>query len=127
MYVLRPLQYLLFHNQGSIPDIPIVDAAIPKTINASDIYDPYARGSELKAFITNPDGSEYVGQVWPGFTVFPDWFAPNAQQYWTEVFANWSALGVEYDGIWLDMNEASSFCDGSWCVYYIGLAAVFIH
>lgn len=22
-----------------------------------------------RVFITNPDGSEYVGQVWPGFTV----------------------------------------------------------
>ncbi len=21
----------------------------------------------------NPDGSLYVGQVWPGYTVFPDW------------------------------------------------------
>ena len=23
-------------------------------------------------------------------------------------------VGVEFSGIWLDMNEASSFCDGSW-------------
>lgn len=62
----------------------------------------------------NPDGTEYVGQVWPGYTVFPDWFAEHAQDYWTEALQNWSALGVEFSGIWLDMNEASSFCDGSW-------------
>ena len=67
-------------------------------------------------FIKNPDGTEYVGQVWPGYTVFPDWFAPNAELYWTEALANWSKGGVEFSGLWLDMNEASSFCDGSWYV-----------
>lgn len=27
---------------------------------------------------------------------------------------NWSDGGVEFSGIWLDMNEPSSFCTGSW-------------
>ncbi|KAF8344964.1 glycosyl hydrolases family 31-domain-containing protein [Amanita rubescens] len=93
--------------------IPIVDAAIPVLTNDSDIYDPYTRGVEKGVFIKNPDGSEYVGQVWPGYTVFPDWFQENAQSWWTEALKNWSDLGVEYSGIWLDMNEASSFCEGS--------------
>lgn len=93
--------------------IPIVDAAIAHQGNASDLYDPYIRGTELDAFVKNPDGSEYIGQVWPGYTVFPDWFAPNAQQLWTEALSNWSALGIEFSGIWLDMNEVSSFCVGS--------------
>ncbi|KAH9475774.1 Alpha-glucosidase [Psilocybe cubensis] len=93
--------------------IPIVDAAIPKQINATDIYDPYTKGVEKGVFITNPDGTEYVGQVWPGYTVFPDWFQKNTQDWWTESFRNWSKLGIEFSGIWLDMNEASSFCDGS--------------
>ncbi|KAF8154898.1 glycosyl hydrolases family 31-domain-containing protein [Crassisporium funariophilum] len=93
--------------------IPIVDAAIAKQVNATDIYDPYTKGVEEGVFITNPDGSEYVGQVWPGYTVFPDWFQQNTQQWWTDALRNWSAAGVEFSGIWLDMNEASSFCDGS--------------
>ncbi|KAH8091383.1 glycosyl hydrolases family 31-domain-containing protein [Cristinia sonorae] len=93
--------------------IPIVDAAIAKQVNSSDIYDAYTRGAELDVWMKNPDGSEYVGQVWPGYTVFPDWFSKNAQTYWTEVFANWSRSGVEFSGIWLDMNEVSSFCQGS--------------
>jgi len=54
-----------------------------------------------------------VGQVWPGYTVFPDWFANNTQAWWTEGLRNWTAGGIEFSGIWLDMNEASSFCDGS--------------
>ncbi|GJE89296.1 glycoside hydrolase family 31 protein [Phanerochaete sordida] len=93
--------------------IPILDAAVAHQSNDSDLYYPYIRGTELDAFVKNPDGSEYIGQVWPGYTVFPDWFAPNAQQYWTEAMTNWSALGIEFSGIWLDMNEVSSFCVGS--------------
>ncbi|KAH8111170.1 glycosyl hydrolases family 31-domain-containing protein [Phellopilus nigrolimitatus] len=93
--------------------IPIVDAAVAKQRNSSDIYNPYIQGAEQKVFITNPDGSEYIGQVWPGYTVFPDWFASNTQSWWTEALQNWSSSGVEFSGIWLDMNEASSFCDGS--------------
>ncbi|KAJ3503798.1 hypothetical protein NLJ89_g8272 [Agrocybe chaxingu] len=93
--------------------IPIVDAAIPKQINATDLYHPYTKGVEEQVFITNPDGTEYVGQVWPGYTVFPDWFQKNTQQWWTDAFRNWSESGIEFSGIWLDMNEASSFCDGS--------------
>ncbi|PFH47654.1 glycoside hydrolase family 31 protein [Amanita thiersii Skay4041] len=109
--------------------IPIVDAAIPKTVNATDSvssliipyslvltlleYDPYTEGAKKNLFITNPDGSEYIGQVWPGLTVFPDWFHEGTQQWWTDALRNWSQSGVEFSGIWLDMNEASSFRDGS--------------
>ncbi|KAI0076562.1 hypothetical protein K474DRAFT_1755437, partial [Panus rudis PR-1116 ss-1] len=93
--------------------IPILDAAIGHQANATDLYDPYIRGVELDVWIKNPDGSEYIGQVWPGYTVFPDWFGNNTQRYWTEALRNWSESGIEYSGIWLDMNEVSSFCEGS--------------
>jgi alpha-glucosidase len=94
--------------------IPILDAAIPKQANDTDIYDPYTEGVAQQVFITNPDGSEYIGQVWPGYTVFPDWFAEKAGDWWTNALKNWSESGLEYSGIWLDMNEANSFCEGSW-------------
>ncbi|CAL1697161.1 unnamed protein product [Somion occarium] len=93
--------------------IPIVDAAVAHQVNATDIYDPYTRGAELDVFIKNPNGTEYIGQVWPGYTVFPDWFAKDTQQYWTEALRNWSQSGIDFSGVWLDMNEASSFCEGS--------------
>ena len=53
--------------------IPIVDAAIyiPNPTNASDRYWTYERGHEMNTFLLNPDGSEYQGAVWPGFTAFP--------------------------------------------------------
>ncbi|CCM04271.1 uncharacterized protein FIBRA_06441 [Fibroporia radiculosa] len=93
--------------------IPIVDAAVAKQVNATDIYDPYTRGVELDVWMKNPDGSEYVGEVWPGYTVFPDWFSNSTQGYWEEALRNWSHGGIEFSGIWLDMNEVSSFCDYS--------------
>jgi alpha-glucosidase (family GH31 glycosyl hydrolase) len=46
--------------------------------------------------------------------VFPDWFSPNARRWWTQLLSDWYVAGVQYSGIWLDMNEVSSFCDGSW-------------
>ncbi|KAJ7892526.1 hypothetical protein B0H14DRAFT_3427931 [Mycena olivaceomarginata] len=87
--------------------IPIVDAAIGKTTDSTDIYEPYSQGANLDVFIKNPDGTQYIGQV------LPDWFPPNTLGWWIQALKNWSAAGVELSGIWLDMNEASSFCDGS--------------
>nr|XP_019012327.1 alpha-glucosidase [Kwoniella pini CBS 10737]OCF51108.1 alpha-glucosidase [Kwoniella pini CBS 10737] len=93
--------------------IPIIDAAIGEPNERTNRpFDVYSRGHELDVWMKNPDGTEYVGAVWPGFTVFPDWFNPKMQQVWTEAFQNLSKV-VDFDGIWLDMNEPSSFVDGS--------------
>ncbi|KAI9660751.1 MAG: hypothetical protein M1831_003443 [Alyxoria varia] len=94
--------------------IPIVDSAIyiPDPSNASDAYPTYDRGHKAKVFMTNPDGSEYVGAVWPGFTVFPDWRSPGAQDWWSNELMTYYNE-VAYDGIWIDMSEPSSFCVGS--------------
>lgn len=53
-----------------------------------------------------------VGAVWPGLTVFPDWFNPDTQSYWNSEFSRFfsSEHGVDIDGLWIDMNEASNFC-----------------
>lgn len=94
--------------------IPIVDAAIyhPDPNNASDAYAIYNNGHDLDVFLKNPDGTEYIGEVWPGYTVFPDWHSGNAVPWWTQ-----SLMGhhnnVNWSGIWIDMSEVSSFCVGS--------------
>jgi alpha-glucosidase len=50
--------------------VPIVDSAIyaPNPYNASDAYPTYNRGLDVNAFMMNPDGSTYIGAVWPGYT-----------------------------------------------------------
>jgi alpha-glucosidase len=94
--------------------VPIHDAAIyhPNPNNASDSEDYFTVGDQLGVWMLNPDNSTYIGDVWPGYTVFPDWLANSTQSWWTEGFRNFSQIAW-FDGIWLDMNEASSFCVGS--------------
>ncbi|KAI9249248.1 alpha glucosidase [Phascolomyces articulosus] len=78
----------------------------------SSDYGPFIRGEELDVFMKNPDGSYFVGEVWPGYTVFPDWFHPNASLYWDYEIASFMSR-LELDGLWIDMDEPSSFCLGS--------------
>ena len=99
------------HNQKQ-HYIPIVDSGFGVLYNSSDSYYPYERGTELDVWIKNPDGTRYLGKQWPGYAVFPDYFQPNTQSWWTEVFSNFSQV-IDFDGIWLDLNEPSSFITGS--------------
>lgn len=99
--------------------IPIVDSAIyvPNPTNASDAYPTFNRGEAVDAFMMNPDGSLYIGEVWPGYTVFPDWIGAvlngtGAFNWWTAEMTTWHK-NVAFDGIWIDMSEVSSFCVGS--------------
>ncbi|KAF9961897.1 hypothetical protein BGZ72_001004 [Mortierella alpina] len=92
------------------------------------LYEPYdegvARNLFIKRKVTAQEAAEdktaklragdlvdFVGKVWPGKTVFPDWFHPETQDYWTRHITAWLQQ-VPLDGIWIDMNEAASFHDG---------------
>jgi len=43
-----------------------------------------------------------------GSTHFPDWFHPNATQYWTDMFREFIKIAPA-DGWWIDMNEVAQF------------------
>ncbi|KAI9696289.1 MAG: hypothetical protein M1820_008212 [Bogoriella megaspora] len=95
--------------------VPIVDSNIyrPNPANASDAYEPFERGAALGAFIRSPSsGDYYTGDNWPGFSVWADWLVPQSQDFWTYELTNWYN-DIQYDGIWIDLSEASSFCVGS--------------
>ncbi|KAI9815815.1 MAG: hypothetical protein M1832_005229 [Thelocarpon impressellum] len=94
--------------------VPIIDSAIyiPNPNNASDVYPTFDRGNDSRAFLKNPDGSLYAGLVWPGIAAFPDWLAEKAGSWWSGEMASYHAK-VAYDGAWIDMSEAASFCIGS--------------
>ncbi|KAJ7610198.1 glycosyl hydrolases family 31-domain-containing protein [Roridomyces roridus] len=89
--------------------IPIVDSAIAKEVNSTDIYDPYRRGAEIGVFMRNPDGSDSMTS--PFLAGFPRLVRTKHDQLVDRGY--WSQSGIEFSGIWLDMNEATSFCDGS--------------
>ncbi|OXV05272.1 hypothetical protein Egran_06960 [Elaphomyces granulatus] len=105
--------------------IPIVDAAIwdSNPENVSDVYPTHERGSAEDVWLKDSNGSIYVGDVWPGYSVFPDWHHPKAKDFWTNELLLWYQK-VPYDGIWLDMNEASSFCVGSCRAHNLSLGPV---
>lgn len=95
--------------------VPIVDAAIyaPNPANASDAYGIFDEANKTGSLLLNPDGSLYIGAVWPGYTGFPDWLSnPSASEWWRKSVSEWHSK-LPFDGIWIDMNEASSFCVGS--------------
>ncbi|PSR97618.1 glycosyl hydrolases family 31-domain-containing protein [Coniella lustricola] len=89
--------------------IMMVDPAV-----AYNTYAPFERGLQDNVFLLRANGSVWQGVVWPGVTVFPDWFSANITAYWDnefDIFFN-AQSGVNIDALWIDMNEPSNFaCD----------------
>jgi alpha-glucosidase len=56
-------------------------------------------------------GGVLVSHVWPNKTVFLDFFSDDAADIWNQGLKDLYEK-VPYDGLWLDMNEATSFCNG---------------
>ena len=95
--------------------VPIVDAGV----KVESGYFGYEEGVAMDIFIKRrANTTEYFeGQVWPGKSVFVDWFHPQAQTYWSSMLDTLHNF-VPFDGVWIDMNEASSFCDGECPGFY---------
>ncbi len=74
---------------------------------ANEGYAPYDTGHAGDHFVKNPDGSEYVGVVWPGPAVFPDFTRAQTRQWWGALYKQFVEDGVA--GFWNDMNEPSVF------------------
>ncbi|KAE8392352.1 putative alpha/beta-glucosidase agdC [Aspergillus alliaceus] len=96
--------YLHDHDQHYIV---MVDPAVSVSDNGA-----FNRASEKGVFLKTQNGSIYEGAVWPGVTAYPDWFHPDIQDYWNSEFDIFfdADTGVDIDGLWIDMNEASNFC-----------------
>ncbi|ORX34573.1 glycosyl hydrolases family 31-domain-containing protein [Kockovaella imperatae] len=95
------VEWLHDHHQRFVP---LVDVAVGKV----EGYAPYEDGAQDDVFVHTADGSEFVGRVWPGATVFPDWTHSKTIEWWTKQNAKFHAK-VPFDGLWLDMNEPANF------------------
>jgi alpha-glucosidase len=69
-------------------------------------WDAYAEGLAKGLFLTR-SGAPYVGEVWPGAAVFPDFSKPEARAFWAGLVPRTVGRGVR--GLWIDMNEPSNF------------------
>ncbi len=75
--------------------IPIID---PGIYVRDDNYPAYTRGLEQNIFVNDMTNTQpYLGQVWPGPTYFPDWFAANSTSWWTTELSEFHEM-VAYDG-----------------------------
>lgn len=82
---------------------PILDAGVKK----DDKYGIYKEGIEKGYFVKNPDGTVYVGTVWPGDSVFPDFGNPDVRAWWAKHMKFFADMGAA--GVWNDMDEPASF------------------
>ena len=71
-------------------------------------YEPYDQGTQGDHWVKNPDGTPFVGKVWPGQCVFPDFTNRDTRAWWGRMTAEF-AQRAGADGIWNDMNEPAVF------------------
>ncbi|NXK54571.1 MGA protein, partial [Chauna torquata] len=104
-------------------------------------YPAFTRGVQKDVFIKWPDTNDIIyGKVWPDFpnvvvnntldwdtqvelyrayAAFPDFFRNSTVEWWAteimEVYNNPqdASKSLKFDGIWIDMNEPSSFVHGA--------------
>jgi alpha-glucosidase len=86
----------------AITDLHVADAP-------NQGYAPYDIGIAGNHFVHNPDGSVFVGKVWPGPSVFPDFTDAKARDWWGTNYRQFVDDGIA--GFWNDMNEPSVFND----------------
>ena len=85
--------------------VVITDLHLAKQPGAG--YAPYDSGVAGDHFVKNPDGSTYVGTVWPGPAVFPDFTRASTRTWWGSLYSDFIREGVA--GFWNDMNEPAVF------------------
>jgi alpha-glucosidase len=69
-------------------------------------YAPYNTGKAGDHFVKR-NGQDYIGPVWPGPSVFPDFTQQQTRAWWGTLYKQLVADGVS--GFWNDMNEPAVF------------------
>lgn len=82
--------------------VPILDPGL----KLDPGYPQYDEAKAADLLCHNPEGGEYVGLVWPGETVFPDFSLPEARDWWSAQVSEWAKRG--FGGVWIDMNDPST-------------------
>ena len=83
--------------------IPIIDAGV----RIEDGYSVYEEGVDKGYFCKTENGELFKGAVWPGLCAFPDFFNPEARQWFGKLYKGLTDQGI--DGFWNDMNEPALF------------------
>ncbi|CAH8442749.1 unnamed protein product [Schistosoma mattheei] len=104
-------QWDVLRKNYSIRTVLIIDPAI--STKGGPGYRPYEDGMRLGIFINDSrTGTPILGTVWPGETVFPDFSHPSAEDWWFKSASDFHKV-INFDGLWIDMNEPANFDCGS--------------
>jgi len=82
--------------------VPIIDPGI----KFEPGYPAYESGKKAGVFCKNAAGRDFIGLVWPGRTVFPDFSTRKGRRWWARQFAAFARTGIS--GAWLDMNDPAT-------------------
>lgn len=82
--------------------VPILDPGV----KFEPGYKVYDDGHKNKIFCRNAEGNEFVGMVWPGETVFPDFSQQKARDWWSKYVKEFASSG--FGATWIDMNDPST-------------------
>ncbi|XP_058163766.1 sucrase-isomaltase, intestinal-like [Dasypus novemcinctus] len=76
-------------------------------------YKPFELGQEMGIWVNNSDGiTPALGKAWPpGDSVYADFTNPETALWWTQMCTEFKHV-LDYDGIWINMNEPSNFRSG---------------
>lgn len=80
-----------------------VVAIVDPGVKQDGHYPVYQTAVARDVLVKNPQEENFVGKVWPGDVVFPDFFDQRTKVWWQENVQQFVASGL--DGLWNDMNE----------------------
>ena len=100
----RPRQMLQRLRRRGFHVVSIVDPGVKEDPR----FGVWRRGRRQNAFVKAPGGrADYLGEVWPGRSRFPDFFRAAVRAWWGREQTRLQELGVA--GFWNDMNEPANF------------------
>jgi alpha-glucosidase len=83
--------------------VTIIDVGV----KVDDTYDVYKEGVENNYFVKKPSGKLFIAKIWPGDSVFPDYFDVRVAGWWSSLNKKMIDKGIA--GIWNDVNEPATF------------------
>ena len=100
-------QFINYLHKSGQHFVALIDYAIPKKN-----YDPYYKlGIRTNAFLYSNFTKQYlISYVWPGESVFPDFFVEAGKNLWKKGLKDYEGL-LNFDGMWIDMNEPAMIGD----------------
>jgi alpha-glucosidase len=102
---------------GLDADLDAIDFKSVWMINPGVKFEPgysiYDAGEANDVWVKQPDGvSDFVGEVWPGLSKWPDFTNAGVRSWWSDLYGPFMANGI--DGVWNDMNEPAVFYGPEW-------------